>query len=393
VVSPLVKERFKQGPIMAIIRIPFNKPTIVGKEMQYMQDAIARGHISGNGHYTFLCNSLLEEITGAQKVFLTTSCTHALEMTAFLLKLREGDEVIVPSFTFASTANAFAVRGARLVFSDIRPDTMNLDESHLERLISPKTKAIVSVHYAGVGCEMDAIMALAAKHHVHVIEDNAHGLLGRYRGRNLGTFGTFTALSFHETKNFTCGEGGAILVNNEEYVEHAEIIRDKGTNRSQYFRGQIDKYSWVGLGSSYLPSDMLAAFLLAQLEAREDIQRKRKEMWRYYRDGLKDWARKHGVQLPFVPTHCDQTYHMFYLVMPSLETRQSLITQLREKGIMAVFHYVPLHLSGMGRCFGGKQGDCPITEAISARLLRLPFYHGLTRTDQNEVIDGIICSK
>ena len=311
-------------------------------------------------------------------------------MAALLLDIQPGDEVIVPSFNFVSGANAFVLRRARPVFVDIRPDTLNLDETKLECLITPRTKAILVLHYAGVACEMDAIMEIAARHRIPVIEDNAHGLFGKYRGRYLGTFGSLATQSFHETKNFTCGEGGALIINDPQYIERAEIIREKGTNRSRFFRGQVDKYTWVDIGSSYLPSDVLAAFLYAQLEVRELIQSKRKRIWEYYYGHLKTWAKGVGVQLPFAPTHCEQPYHMFYLLLPSIEERQSLIAYLNSQQINSVFHYMPLHLSKMGRRFGGKEGDCPVTEDVSERLLRLPFYNDLTQADQRRVVDEVI---
>lgn len=374
---------------MSHINIPFNKPYMTGKELQYIADSIASGHISGDGIYTKKCSSLLEDELGIQKVLLTTSCTHSLEMTAFLLDIQPGDEVIVPSFTFVSTVNAFVIRGARPVFIDIREDTLNMDETLLERLITPKTKAIVPVHYAGVGCEMDSIMDCAQRYGISVVEDNAHGLFGRYKGRHLGTFGCMATQSFHETKNFTCGEGGALLINDPRFIERAEIIREKGTNRSRFFRGQVDKYTWVDIGSSYLPSDILAAFLYAQLEARKTIQEKREKIWHTYSDHLKEWAQEKHVKLPFVPAHCEQPYHMFYMLMPSLEERQALINHLKQRGILSVFHYLPLHLSDMGKQFGGKKGDCPITEEISDRLLRLPLYFELSENEQMLVISSI----
>ncbi len=295
----------------------------------------------------------------------------------------------MPSFTFVSTANAFVLRGAKPVFSDIRPDTLNLDEKNLPSLVTRKTRAIVPVHYAGVACEMDAILQIARKKNLAVIEDNAHGLFGKYRGRFLGTFGCFSTQSFHETKNITCGEGGALLINEERYIDRAEIIREKGTNRSRFFRGEVDKYSWVDIGSSYLPSDLLAAFLLAQLEERKHIQVARQRIWRTYYDGLKEWAERQGVGLPFVPLHCDQAYHMFYLLLPSPEDRQALIDHLRSRGILAVFHYLPLHLSEYGRRWGGKPGDFPVTEDVSDRLLRLPFFFSLSEAEQAQVIEAI----
>jgi dTDP-4-amino-4,6-dideoxygalactose transaminase len=374
---------------VATHNIPFNKPCMVGNEQAYIAEALARGHASGDGYFTTKCNEFLGAALGVQQVLLTTSCTHALEMSALLLGFEPGDEVIVPSFTFVSTVNAFALRGARPVFADVRPDTLNLDEAKLEALITPRTKAIVPVHYAGVGCEMDAIMAIAERHGVHVVEDNAHGLFGKYRGRYLGTFGSLAAQSFHETKNFHCGEGGALLINDARLIERAEIIREKGTNRSRFFRGQIDKYTWVDVGSSYLPSDILAAFLFAQFEARDEIQSRRKGIWEYYNANLLEWAAEHGVQLPMVPGDCEQPYHMFYMLLPSLKVRQALIAHLMQHAILSVFHYLPLHLSDMGRQFGGKEGDCPVTEEISDRLLRLPFYNTLSEPERERVVASI----
>lgn len=370
-------------------KIPFNRPTIIGKELYYISQTISNGHAAGDGEFTKKCNRLLEQSLGVPKVLLTTSCTHALEMAALLLEIQPGDEVIVPSFTFVSTINAFVLRGAKPIFVDIRPDTLNLDESKLEMLITPRTKAILVVHYAGVGCEMDMITAIASKYNIPIVEDNAHGLFGKYKGRYLGTFGAFATQSFHETKNFTSGEGGALLINDRQYAERAEIIREKGTNRSRFFRGQVDKYTWVDIGSSYLPSDILAAFLYAQLEAREEIQEKRRKIWEYYNQNLSDWAEANNVRLPMVPSHCDQSYHMFYLLLPTLEQRQALIDHLKSQSILSVFHYLPLHLSDMGKEFGGKEGDCPVTENVSDRLLRLPFYNDLDETDLSTVVSAI----
>ena len=371
-------------------RIPFNKPGLGGQELNYIADAIRRGHSSGDGDYTRRCHEFLGKALGGARVLLTTSCTHALELAALLLDLHPGDEVIVPSFTFVSTANAFALHGARPVFVDIRPDTLNLDERLLESKITARTRAIAPVHYAGVGCEMDAILDIAGRHGLAVIEDNAHGLFGRYRNRLLGTFGGLSALSFHETKNIICGEGGALVVNDPTMVERAEILRDKGTNRSRFYRGLVDKYTWVDVGSSYLPSDLLAAFLLAQLEQHRLIIEKRQRIWDAYLSGLSDWAESRDVRLPYVPAHCEQSYHMFYLLLPSVEIRQNMIEHLKQKGILSVFHYVPLHLSEMGTRFGAAKGDCPITENVSERLLRLPFYNDLTAADQAEVIDAVM---
>ena len=369
--------------------IPFNRASLSGNEYPYIAAAVQGGHISGDGAFTRRCHAALEQLLGVPKALLTTSCTHALEMSALLLDLAPDDEVIVPSFTFVSTVNAFVLRGAHPVFCDVRPDTLNLDERKLEALVRPATRAIVVVHYAGVGCEMDAILEIARKHGLPVVEDNAHGLFGTYRGRFLGTFGALTTQSFHETKNITCGEGGALLINEPNFIERAEIIREKGTNRSRFFRGQVDKYTWVDLGSSYLPSDVLAAFLWAQLEQREKIQQARQRVWERYEAGLKDWAQARGVRLPVVPPHCGQAWHMFYLLLPSLDARQRLIAHLKEKAILAVFHYLPLHLSPMGRRFGGKEGDCPVTEDVSDRLVRLPFFNSLGDQDQDRVIEAV----
>ena len=369
--------------------IPFNRFCPVGTEFGFVQQAIDRIHISGDGHFTELCHALLEELLGVPKVLLTTSCTTALEMSALLAGVGPGDEVILPSFTFVSTANAFALRGARPVFADVRPDTLNLDETLLESRISSRTRLIVAVHYAGVGCEMDAILPLARRCGAAVIEDNAHGLLGKYRGRYLGTFGTFAAQSFHETKNFTCGEGGALVINESRHVPRAEILRDKGTNRKRYFRGEVDKYTWVDLGSSFLPSDILAAFLYAQLQARESIQRARHRLWHYYATHLASWAAANGVVLPAVPAHCEHPAHLFYLMLPSLEARTRFLAALQAKGILCVFHYQPLHLSQMGREFGGRPGDCPVAESAGDRLVRLPFFNDLTEPQQARVVEEI----
>jgi len=369
------------------LKVDFNRPVMVGRELEYMKQAIESGHISGDGPFTKKCHAFLEQEFGIQKALLTTSCTHALEMSAILLDIQPGDEVILPDFTFVSTVNAFVLRGARPVFLDIRPDTLNLDESRLEAALTPHTKAIIPVHYAGIGCEMDSIMDIATRYNVPVVEDNAHGLFGKYKGKYLGTFGSLASQSFHETKNFTSGEGGALLINDPVLVERAEIIREKGTNRSRFFRGQIDKYTWVDIGSSYLPSDLLAAFLFAQFEQHQKIQLHRKQVWDIYHAGLKDWANSHAVQLPCIPEHCEQSYHMFYMLLPSLELRQNLIAYLRERGVYSVFHYLPLHLSDMGRSFGGKIGDCPVTERVSDQLIRLPFHNSLTSSEQEQVID------
>jgi len=369
-----------------MIKVDFNKPVTVGNEFEYMQQAINNAQISGDGAFTKKCHAFLEKELGVKKALLTTSCTHALEMSAILLDIKPGDEVIIPDFTFVSTVNAFVLRGAKPVFVDVRPDTLNLDEKKLEAAITPRTKAIVPVHYAGVACEMGSIMDIANKNNIPVVEDNAHGLFGTYKGKFLGTFGAMATQSFHETKNFSCGEGGALLVNDARLAERAEIIREKGTNRSRFFRGQVDKYTWVDIGSSYLPSDMLAAYLFAQFEQRERIQSHRKNVWEIYNSALQDWAEKNGAGLPQISKDCEQAYHMYYMLMPDLETRQRLIQYLRERDIYSVFHYLPLHLSDMGLGFGYKAGDFPVTEKISDQLIRLPFHNALTSADQEQVI-------
>jgi dTDP-4-amino-4,6-dideoxygalactose transaminase len=375
------------------MNIPFNKPEITKNSIEYILECFDRDKISGGGYFTKKVNAFLEQKLEVQKVLMTTSCTHALEMSAILLDIQCGDEVIIPSFTFVSTANAFALRGAKLLFCDIRSDTLNLDETKIENLISSKTKAIVPVHYAGVGCEMDSILEIARQHKIYVVEDNAHGLFGKYKGRFLGTLGDMATQSFHETKNFSCGEGGALIINKTNFVERAEIIREKGTNRSNFLRGEVDKYIWLDIGSSYLPADILAALLLAQLERRNQIQTKRKQIWNKYYHSLKDWAEKYNIHLPFIPVFCEQSYHLFYLILPSSEIRNNLINHLGKQNILSVFHYIPLHLSPMGILMGGSVGDCPVTEDISCRLLRLPFYNTLSEEEQDIVIDNILSFK
>ncbi len=370
-------------------RIPFNRPSLAGNEYKYIAEAIAGGHASGDGPFTRRCHEILEKELGVSRVLLTTSCTHALEMAALLLGCGPDDEVIVPSFTFVSSANAFALRGSKLVFADIRPDTLNLDESRLESLITSKTRAVVVVHYAGVSCEMDSILDVASRHGVRVVEDNAHGLFSKYKGSYTGTMGCLATQSFHETKNFTCGEGGALVINDAELIERALVIREKGTNRSRFFRGEVDKYSWVDLGSSYLPSDLLAAFLYAQLEARERIQEKRRRVWNRYYESLADWAQSNDVRLPVIPPECEQAHHMFYVLLPSIEHREWLITHLKSQGILSVFHYSPLHLSEAGTKFAARASHCPVTEEVSDRLLRLPFYNDLDENAQDQVIHAV----
>lgn len=369
--------------------IPFNRSSLLGHELEYISQAMSIGQIAGDQTYSKKCQAFLERVLGVSKAMVTTSCTHALEMCALLLDIRPGDEVIVPSFTFVSTANAFALRGARIVFADIRPDTLNLDEKQLESLITTRTRAVVPVHYAGVGCDMDAIGEIAGRHGLVIVEDNAHGLFGKFRGRWLGTFGSLASQSFHETKNITCGEGGALLINDAKLIQRAEIIREKGTDRSQFFRGQVDKYSWVDVGSSYVMSDVLAAFLYGQLEMWRSIQARRERIWKYYDAHLREWAEERRIGCPVVPPDCEQSFHMYYLTMPSLEKRQALISFLKTRGILSVFHYVPLHLSPMGRRMGSQRGMCPVSEVKSERLIRLPFYNSLGRDVQDEVIGAV----
>jgi len=374
------------------VSVPFNQSSQQGNELDYIHHTISNGQVAGDQTFSKKCQSLLEDTLGVQKALITTSCTHALEMAAILLNIQLNEEVIIPAFTFVSTANAFVLHGARPVFCDIRPDTLNLDESKLESLITKQTRAIVVVHYAGVSCEMDKILDIANYHGISVVEDNAHGLFGKYRGRWLGTFGCLATQSFHETKNITCGEGGALLINNEKFIERAEIIREKGTNRTRFFRGQVDKYSWVDKGSSYVMSDILAAFLYGQMEKWQEIQKKREKTWERYDKELADWAEQNGVKRPVVPEHCDQPYHMYYLLMPSGEHRSKFIAQLKDRGVMAVFHYLPLNSSNFALQMaekGWQKFECPITENVSNRIVRLPFYADLSEDDQNRVIDSI----
>jgi dTDP-4-amino-4,6-dideoxygalactose transaminase len=360
------------------MRVPFNRPQMAGQEMVYLLQAATAGSLSGDGVFTRKCQELLERELGVPQALLTTSCTDALEMAGLLLRIEPGDEVILPSFTFVSTANAFVLLGAVPRFADVRPDTLNLDEHAIEALITPRTKAIVAVHYAGVACEMDAILAIAARHGIAVIEDNAHGLFGRYRGRPLGSLGALATQSFHETKNFTCGEGGALLINDMQYVARAHVLREKGTNRKLFFEGVVDKYTWVDRGSSFLPADLLAAFLYAQLEQREHIQAQRAHAWNFYRTRLASWAESEGIALPYVPTHCDHPSHLFHIRLPHGMSRRALIQYMQERAVDVVFHYQPLHLSKMGSQFGGVPGQCPVSERAGDNLLRLPLFAGIT---------------
>lgn len=368
--------------------IPFNRLSLAGSELDNVVACVKSGCVSGGGVYTGRAEALIRQQLNIEgSVLLTTSCTHALEMAAILLELKPGDEVIVPSYTFVTTALAFYMHGAKLVFADIRPDTLNMDESKLESLITHRTRAIVPVHYAGVGCEMDVIMQLASKHDLVVIEDNAHGLYGKYKSGYLGTIGHMATQSFHETKNISCGEGGALIINDNRYFERAEIIREKGTDRSKFFRGQVDKYTWVDKGSSYVMSDLLAAFLCAQIEQSESVQQGRKKIWDAYNDQLSNWAIINGVQPPFVPDYCHQAYHMYYLLMPDLDSRTRFISYLKDMSINAVFHYQPLHLSPMGMEI--TQGaECKIAEDVSNRVVRLPFFNGMMNDEVRRVISA-----
>jgi dTDP-4-amino-4,6-dideoxygalactose transaminase len=377
------------GPWMQEPEISFNRPFLAEKGIAYIRRAFENLHVSGDGEFTRLCQGFFERRLAAQRVLLTTSCTDALEMCALLLELKAGDEVVMPAFTFVSTANAFVLRGARPVFVDVRPDTLNLDESKLKAAISSRTRAIVVVHYAGVACEMATIMAIAADHGVPVIEDNAHGLFGAYRNQPLGTFGQLATLSFHETKNLNCGEGGALVINERRFNERAEILREKGTDRSRFFRGEVDKYTWRDIGSSFLPSDILAALLWAQIEIVDTIQARRRAIFERYATNLQSWAASHEASLPTIPDHCTCSYHLFYLLLRDTAAQQALIRHLHFNGIDAVFHYQPLHLTPMGRQYGGQTGQCRVTESVATRVVRLPFYFDLTTRDQDRVLHAM----
>ena len=366
--------------------ITFNRPAIVGRELECMRAAVEAMHISGEGEFSRRCAKLLEQELGVAAAITTTSCTAALEMSALLLDPQPGDEVIIPAYTFVSSVNAFALRGARPVFADVRSDTLNIDETRLPELITDRTRAIVLVHYSGVACEMDSIATLAQDRGVELIEDNAHGLFASYRGRPLGSFGRWATLSFHETKNITCGEGGALLLNRAQDMPRAEIIRDKGTNRQQLFRGEVDKYTWVDLGSSYSLSDLLAAYLYAQLEERDTISRKRKAIWEAYDGAFRGVLESHGVRLPHVSPDCVQSHHMYWMTLPDGETRQRYVDTMKRSGISCVSHYQPLNRSIMGRRLD-RERNCPVAEKAAETLVRLPFYNDLVADDQRRVID------
>lgn len=367
-------------------KVPFNAPTKVGLEQSWLEGALRSRHWAGDGPYSVQCEEALVQMIGCEQALLTTSCTDALEMAALLLDIRAGDEVVCPAFGFVSAASAFALRGARIVFGDVRSDTLNIDDAQLESLITQQTKAVVVIHYAGVGCAMDAIGAVCARHGVKIVEDNAHGLCGRYKGRPLGSFGVVAAQSFHETKNFTCGEGGALIVNDAAYVGRAEIIREKGTDRRRFSRGEVDKYTWRDLGSSFLPSDLLASVLAAQLAMWEWVQERRKCVWHTYWESLCDWAGASGFRLPIVPPECEQAFHMFYMLSPSAAVREKFLDHMRMQGILAVSHYVPLNTSPFGLRVGGEAGMCPVSEEMSSRLVRLPFYTNMTESDVELVV-------
>ena len=369
--------------------ISFNKPPYVGEEIKYIEEAVKAQKICGDGQFTKKCNKWFEDKTGAAKVLLTTSCTHATELAALLLDIQPGDEVIMPAYTFVSTADAFVLRGATAVFVDINPKTMNIDENLIEDAITEKTKAIVPVHYAGVSCEMDKIMEIAKKHNLYVVEDAAQGVMSTYKGKALGTIGDYGCYSFHETKNYSMGEGGALLIRDGKNAELAEIIREKGTNRSKFFRGQIDKYTWVEAGSSYLPSDMNAAYLWAQLQKADEINENRLQSWNRYYEGLKDLEEAGKIELPYIPEYCEHNAHMFYIKAKDLEERSALISYLKENGVTAVFHYKPLHTAPAGKEYGRFHGEDKYTTKESERIIRLPMYYELDEQDAKKVMDLI----
>lgn len=370
--------------------IPFNRPPLTGNEEKYVLESMRSSKISGDGEFTKRCHTWFEKKLGCKKALLTTSCTHALEIAAILLDIKEGDEVIMPSYTFVSTANAFVLRGAKIVFVDIRPDTMNMDETLIEAAITDKTKAIVPVHYAGVACEMDTIMDIANRHNLFVVEDAAQGMMSTYKGKPLGTIGHLGTYSFHETKNYTsAGEGGLLVINDEKFIQRAEIIREKGTNRSLFFRGMVDKYSWVDIGSSYLPNDMSAAFLWGQLERADEINSNRLDTWQKYYDALKEFEEKGLIELPKIPDGCIHNAHMFYLKVKTLDERTALLEHLKQNNILAVFHYVPLHSAPAGLKFGVFHGDDRFTTSESERLVRLPLFYGIEKEEIKLIIDAI----
>jgi len=371
------------------IKIPFNIPPVIGNELEFISDAISNRKISGDGEYTKKCCQLMEKRYDVKKVLLTTSCSAALDMSAILTEINDGDEVILPSYTFTSTANSFLIHGAKLKFIDIREDTLNIDENKIEKAVNNKTKAIVLVHYAGVSCEMKKIQEIVKKNNIFIIEDAAQSVESKYNDKYLGTIGDIGCFSFHETKNLTCGEGGAILINNSKFMERAEILREKGTNRSKFYRGEVDKYTWVDIGSSFLPSEILAAFLYAQLENVEIITNNRRKCWNYYFDNLEKLESKGFLKRPTIPNNCEHNGHLFYIILENQNIRDNLMDYLKSEGILAVFHYIPLHLSPMGKKLGYNVGDLPITEKLASSLLRLPLYYEITQAEQAKVIDSI----
>jgi dTDP-4-amino-4,6-dideoxygalactose transaminase len=368
------------------IKIPYNKPSIVGKELEYIKQAVDSGKISGDGFFSKKCAGFIEKRYGIKKALLTTSCSTALDIASILIDIKDGDEVILPSYTFVSTANSFYMRGAKLKFVDIREDTLNIDENKIEEAITPETRAIAVVHYAGVSSGMNRILEIARENNIYVIEDAAQGIESKYKGSYLGAMGDIGCYSFHETKNIICGEGGAILINNEKFLERAEIIREKGTDRSKFFRGEVDKYTWVDVGSSYLPSEILSAFLYAQLENIELIINSRKSLWKYYYDNLRELEEDGFIKRPVIPENYEHNGHLFYVIVKNGKIRDNLLQYFKSRGILAIFHYLPLHLSPMGRKMGYREGQLPVTEKISSRLVRLPLFYGLTSSEQDTVL-------
>ena len=370
--------------------IPFNKPYMVGKELEYIKRAHENGHLSGDGPFTGLCHAWLEKHTGCKKAFLVHSGTAALEMAALLSDIKPGDEIIMPSYTFVSSANAFVLRGGIPVFVDIRPDTLNMDETKIENAITDKTKAVMPVHYAGVGCEMDTIMGIAGRHNLLVIEDAAHGVMASYKNRPLGSMGHMATFSFHETKNITSGEGGALLINDPRFIKRAEIIREKGTNRGNFFRGEVDKYTWIDIGSSYLPSEMNAAFLWAQMEEADVITKRRLDIWRKYHEALKDYEERGLIRRPIVPAECAHNAHMYYILLPDREKRDAFIRHMKKSKIGAIFHYVPLHESLAGKRYCRQEGNLPVTVLTASRVVRLPLWTGMVKDHIERVLSGAI---
>ncbi|HZR84791.1 MAG TPA: dTDP-4-amino-4,6-dideoxygalactose transaminase [Candidatus Binatia bacterium] len=384
----LLRDAEGAAAIERAVRVPFNRAAIAGDELQHVRDVVALGRLAGDGPYTERCEQLLAREIGAERVLLTGSGTAALEMSALLLELRPGDEVVVPSFTFPTTAGAYALFGGRPVFADVRRDTLNVDEARVEERLTPRTRAIVAVHYGGVACDLERLGEIARRHGIALIEDNAHGLFGRWRGQPLGSFGELATLSFHETKNVSCGEGGALVVNDARLKDRAEVLREKGTDRARFLRGETERYSWIDLGSSYVPSEISAAFLLGQLEVADQIQTRRRHVWRAYRDALADWAADIGASLPSIPGDCESAYHVFHVLMPTAADREALLRHLDARRIEATRHYEPLHLSPFAKRLG-PQAPCPVAEDVAARIVRLPLFAALSATAQERVIDAV----